>query len=378
MTGLTLTKDQLLAEVEDLRNRITTLEEECARYKCMEESASKKLTSMSEYNPDPVIEVALTGEIVFLNTTAHTRFRELEGFDDHLHVSPSVRSHINAVLSGEVEDILFELTLGDQDYEVKALAIPELDCVRLYFRDITRRKHLEQERSFFIKQLEDKNEELEQFTYTVSHDLKSPLITISGFAGLLEKDVAAGNSERLRKNIDRIRTAAGMMQTLLNDLLELSRIGRIVDVREDVDLHKLVDEVLSLLSSLITERKIKVTVATDLGSVHGERRRITQVIQNLLENAAKFMGEQTAPEIHVGVRYENERKVFYVEDNGMGIEPAYQEKVFGMFEQLDRTMEGTGIGLALVRRIVESHGGKIWVESEGLGQGSRFCFTLGE
>ena len=121
-----------------------------------------------------------------------------------------------------------------------------------------------------------------------------------------------------------------------------------------------------------------MTIAPDLPPVTGDRLRLVEVYQNLIENAVKYMGDQPAPRVEVGTRHDAEtgETVFYVADNGMGIDPRYQRKVFGLFERLDAGTEGTGVGLALVTRIVEVHGGRVWVESEGRGKGSTFCFTL--
>lgn len=121
---------------------------------------------------------------------------------------------------------------------------------------------------------------------------------------------------------------------------------------------------------------IRVNVEPDLPIVRGDRPRLVEVMQNLIDNAAKFMGDQPAPQIDIGVRKKNNEHIFFVRDNGIGIQPEYHEKVFGLFDKLDAQSEGTGIGLALAKRIVEVHGGRIWVESEGKGQGSTFCFTL--
>jgi signal transduction histidine kinase len=121
---------------------------------------------------------------------------------------------------------------------------------------------------------------------------------------------------------------------------------------------------------------INVNVESDLPVVSGDRPRLVEVMQNLIDNAAKFMGDQPKPLIEIGVRKQGNEHVFFVKDNGIGIEPAYRERVFGLFDKLDPHSEGTGVGLALVQRIVEVHGGRIWVESEGRGKGSMFCFTL--
>ena len=243
-------------------------------------------------------------------------------------------------------------------------------------REISERKRVEAEREKIIKELEAKNTELERFTYTVSHDLKSPLITISGFVGLLEADAKSGNMEKFRGDLQRIQDAAGRMQRLLNELLELSRIGRLVNPASDTPFLKIVEEALSLTRGRLMAKHIKVEVEQNLPVVHGDRPRLVEVIQNLIDNAAKFMGDQSAPLIEIGVRQRDHEQVFFVKDNGAGIEPAYHERIFGLFDKLDPKSEGTGVGLALVKRIVEVHGGRIWVESEGKDKGSMFCFTL--
>ncbi len=234
------------------------------------------------------------------------------------------------------------------------------------------------EREDLIEDLEAKNRELERFTYTVSHDLKSPLVTIRGFVGLLKKDAAAGEVARMNRDVERISAAAGTMGQLLDELLELSRIGRMVNPPENVALGQLVREAIEILDQQITERGVEVAISADLPAVSGDRVRLLEVVQNLIENATKFMGDQPVPRIEVGMRHDGihppGHAVFYVQDNGIGIDPCYHDKVFGLFERLDQSVEGTGIGLAIVQRIVEFHGGRIWVESEG--NGSTFCFTL--
>jgi signal transduction histidine kinase len=221
-----------------------------------------------------------------------------------------------------------------------------------------------------------KNAELERFNYTVSHDLKTPLVTIRGFAGLAGGDLAAGRHDAVRKDLGRIVAAADKMHRLLDDLLELSRIGRVVHPPEDVALGGLVREGLELLKGRLEQRGIVVEVAPDLPIVRADRRRLLEVLQNLLENAAKFTGAQERPKIEFGMRQDGDERVFFVRDNGQGIEPRFLERVFGLFEKLDPGGEGTGVGLALVRRIIEAHGGRVWAESAGLGRGAAFCFTL--
>jgi signal transduction histidine kinase len=234
----------------------------------------------------------------------------------------------------------------------------------------------EKEREDLIEQLEAQNAELERFTYTVSHDLKSPLITIRGYLGLLREDVAGGRAAAIEDDIARMLGAAAKMEQLLQELLELSRIGRLVHPSEHLPLSELAREAVELVAGQIKERGVDVRIKTDLPTIFGDRPRLLEVLQNLVDNAVKYMGDQPQPRIDIGARLEGAETVCYVRDNGIGIDPRYQERVFGLFDQLDQSAEGSGIGLALVRRIVEVHGGRIWVESEGQGHGSTFCFHV--
>ncbi len=242
--------------------------------------------------------------------------------------------------------------------------------------EIVERHTMEVERENFIQELNRKNAELERFTYTVSHDLKSPLVTIKGFLGFLKKDLETNREDRIQKDFSRIEEATLKMGTLLSELLELSRIGRIINQPEQVDLVKLTRETLEMLDGRIRERNITVMVSPDLPLLYADRPRLAEVLENLIDNAAKYMGGQLKPFVEVGSLQAKNKTVIFIRDNGIGIEPKYHTKIFGLFEKLDSTSEGTGIGLALVKRIIETHGGRVWVESEGLGKGSTFCFTI--
>jgi len=231
-------------------------------------------------------------------------------------------------------------------------------------------------RKKLIDELENKNGELERFTYTVSHDLKSPLVTINGFLGYLEQDARSGNTERLERDVMRIHEAVRKMQNLLNELLELSRIGRVVNPPEAIPFNDLVQEALTLVHGRLNAGQVTVTVQPNLPVVSVDKPRSIEVLQNLLDNAAKYMGEQSNPQIEIGQRGEEDgRLVFFIRDNGIGIAPQYHMRIFGLFNKLDPRSEGTGVGLALVKRIIEVHGGRIWVESKA-DQGSTFYFTL--
>jgi PAS domain S-box-containing protein len=241
--------------------------------------------------------------------------------------------------------------------------------------DLSERRRAEIERENMLAEMERKNAELERFTYTVSHDLKSPLVTIGGFLGFLEADIKSRDYDRIHRSLGRIREATKKMQRLLEELLELSRIGRIANPSQDVPFGELVRETLELVEGQLREKQVEVRVDAEFPVVYVDRVRVLEVIQNLVTNAIKFMGTQEHPQIHIGMESRDDECTFFVRDNGIGIAPEYHERIFGLFNKLDPFTEGTGIGLALIKRIIEVHGGKIWVESEP-GKGATFFFTL--
>jgi PAS domain S-box-containing protein len=237
------------------------------------------------------------------------------------------------------------------------------------FRDITERKRQEEE-------LKQKNSELERFTYTVSHDLKSPLVTVKTFLGYLEQDLARPNMERVKQDVTYMQNATDKMGQLLDELLNLARVGRKKNPAVRVTFRELAQEAVRLVAGRISTGGVKVQVADAVVTLEGDRPRLMEIWQNLVENACKFMGNQPQPQVGIGVEQRGPETVFFVRDNGAGIDPRYQAKVFGLFEQLNPKGEGTGMGLALVKRIVELYEGRIWVESAGPGRGANFLFTL--
>ena len=242
--------------------------------------------------------------------------------------------------------------------------------------ETARLRRAEAERTELLGDLGRKNAELERFTYTVSHDLKSPLVTIQGFAGMIATELGPGAPEQVKKDLARIAAATEKMQSLLTDLLELSRVGRIVNPSEDVPFGDLARDAIELLQGQLGEKGVTVEIEEGLPRVKVDRRRLLEVLQNLIENAAKFTVADRPARISIGFRGGADR-AFFVRDNGAGLDPAYGERIFNIFEKLDPKAEGTGVGLSLVKRIVEAHGGHIWVESPGLGAGATFAFTLG-
>ena len=281
-------------------------------------------------------------------------------------------------MSSEITNFFDEeqMSLGREVANQVAIAISQNRLIEVLNGLNTDLEQRVRERESLITELTAKNAELERFTYTVSHDLKSPLVTIKGFLGYLEQDGISGNVERLKADSKRIASAVEKMQELLNDLLELSRIGRFVNSPEAISFGDLAAAAIELVDGRLKEHGVTVQLQPNLPIVYGDRQRLTEVLQNLLDNAAKYMGDQIEPQIEIGQRGEEDgMSIIYVKDNGIGISAEYHDRVFGLFNKLDSRSEGTGVGLALVKRIVEYHGGRIWIESEA-GKGTTFIFTL--
>jgi PAS domain S-box-containing protein len=245
--------------------------------------------------------------------------------------------------------------------------------------DINERKQMEVEREKLIAQLQNKTEEQERFIYTASHDLKSPLVTISGFAEIVERDLLSGNQERAKESLNEISSAAQHMWQLLDDLLEISRVGVLKNKKEVVNLGALITESAENLSGVINEFNSTLEVEPELPDVMVDKQRFLQVFENLIVNAIRYSKEAKGGSVaKVGVIRGEGELTCYVKDNGIGIDAEYLDKIFGLFERLETGTSGTGVGLAIVKRIVETHGGRIWAESKGLGHGTTLFFTLSE
>ena len=197
-----------------------------------------------------------------------------------------------------------------------------------------------------------------------------------GASGAGDQDLAAADAGKIAKDIKFIRDAADKLWSLLNNVLAVGKIGHVVAPPEPVTFRQLADDALAAVAGQIAKGGVTVRVGDGELALFGDRVRLSEVFQNLLDNACKFMSGQPAPRIEIGFEGRGAATVFFVRDNGIGIDPRYHAKVFALFERLDTKAEGTGVGLAIVKRIVELYMGRIWMESSGLGKGTCFYFTL--
>lgn len=277
-----------------------------------------------------------------------------------------------------------ELLAHGNDYLIKPVGEEELLArVRIHLDAKWAHHQLDDlvaERDRLVEEVTERNAELARFNYTVSHDLKNPLTTVKNFTGLIRRDLNVGDVERVARNLDRVERAANRLERMLNELFQLSRIGHRPGAMEEVHFGEMVKDVVASLEEALHGKGVEVRQAEVTSWVQGHPVHLSKVVHQLFENALQFFGDQETPWIEVGEQPSEDGSrdpVFYVRDNGKGIAPQYHDRIFGLFERLDPTAsEGTGVGLAMVRRIIEFHRGQVWVESDGEGFGSTFLFTI--
>jgi PAS domain S-box-containing protein len=266
-----------------------------------------------------------------------------------------------------VYEYIFTPVIGPED---------EVELIAGTTRDITERKRAEEEREQLINDLSRSNQELEQFAYIASHDLQTPLRAITGFLDLLSRRYKGKLDPQADEFISFAVEGAQRMHQLINDILAYSRVGTRGKPFEHLESREPLDRALGNLQTEIEE--IGVEVISDwLPMVTGDRDQLAQLFQNLVGNAIKYRRTGEPPRIHIAAEERADAWEFRVHDNGIGIDPRYAERIFQIFQRLHTVGEypGTGIGLAICKKIVERHGGRIWVESEP-GKGSTFFFTL--
>jgi len=302
----------------------------------------------------------------------------LDGFGllRELRADPTTQNIPVILLSARAgeESAVEGLNAGADDYLTKPFSAQELMArVRTHLA-------LAQARLEWTNKLEQSNKELESFSYSISHDLRTPLRAIDGFSKALLDEYSGKLDEHACHYLQRVRTAAQKMSTLINDLLDLSRVSRAALQKESINLTELARGIVADLQSKEPERKVAIEIADGLSAV-ADRRLLTIVLVNLLGNAWKYTAQEPIAQIAFGNNNDNKEheSVLYVRDNGVGFDMAYVNKLFTPFRRLhhDSEFEGTGVGLATAQRVIARHGGRIWAEA-AVRAGATFYFTLGD
>ena len=365
---------------------VATLSLDITERKHAEEALRQSQENFAKaFNSNPAaIAITRLADGKFLNLNpAYTRIMEYEPREilDHtavemnIYVHPKERDQVIQQLreQGAVQN--YELLVRVKSGETRSIVISmepilynEEECILSVFLDISERKKMEAE-------LRRSNDELEQFAYVASHDLQEPLRAVAGMVQLLDQRYKGKLDERADEYIGHAVEASGRMQSLINDLLDYSRVDRLGKPFSSANLERSLDIALANLRISIQKSGAQIT-RDPLPTVMADASQLTQVFQNLIGNAIKFRGESPL-QIHIGAQEVDNAWRFEVRDNGIGIEPQYFERIFLVFQRLHtrREYSGTGIGLSLCKKIVERHGGQIWVESQA-GRGSTFYFTI--
>lgn len=342
--------------------------------------AEQKFRSLLEAAPDAILITNEEGLI----TLANSRTDSLFGYSRQELLGHNIRELLPDwafAQSNEVREFLALRRNGTHfpsEVSFSPLQTEEGLLLTSAIRDITERKRAEQRIAERNTELASLNRELEAFSYSVSHDLRAPLRTIEGFARILLRDYSGKTLDTAAvEHLERMRAASGRMSQLIEDLLELSRVSRTEIRFEQVDLSAIAEEIIRDLKNREPDRNIEIHLQTGMCD-NGDPRLLNIVLGNLLSNAWKFTGKQPSARIEFRSEMNDGEQFYTVLDNGAGFDPQYADKLFAPFQRLHRASEfdGTGVGLAIVQRVIHRHNGRIWAEG-AVEKGAAFHFTLG-
>ncbi len=351
------------------------------------------MTAVVSSSSDAVLCFSLSGTLLAANESALNMLEldkeEIEGARLPTFLDSACFSELDERMAQLREDDERELppeviTVVNRDGESRFLSrsvsgvwnlSEDLVGISVFFRDITQQRLDRASLDTLGLQLRQKDEELEQFVYSVSHDLKSPLVTVQGFLGLMVDDLENENYEGVQDSAARLKSATEHMGALIEDLLKLSRVGKMVGDFEEVDPKEVVDKILSNLTHRINAKGATVEVQDNIPHVVCYKMGFRRALENLLTNALKYGCPEPGGRILVGGDTDGSNILIFVEDDGPGIDAAYREKIFLLFQRLTKSEKGTGMGLAIVKKIMHLHSGTCWVE-ESPGGGSRFILSF--
>lgn len=394
ITDLKKTEEELIQARDHLEEQVKKQTVKLQKaYNSLKESESQFRT-LTENSPDLIIRINRDLTYLYVNSTIeeHTghppEFYINKNIDEielpEEYVSHFKENYLKVFNTGEIIHDEFEFPTIKGLKFFKTSVVPkyntkgEIETVLTLTRDITDRKELEDNLKQLIDELQRSNQELQQFAYVVSHDLQEPLRTITSFIQLLERRYKGKLDKDADEFMEYIVDGSVRMRQMIQDLLQYSRVTTKGGEFKETNVENVLKHTISNLKTIIEENNVKI-INDPLPQVIADDKQLQRVFQNLILNAIKFKKPDVPPVIHISVKTdsENNEYIFLVSDNGIGIEAQYFERIFDIFQRLHtrEEYEGTGIGLAVVKRIIDRHGGRIWVESE-VDKGSTFYFTL--
>ena len=387
-------EDQTVVVCDDFGNTLyhqgiilDITEEKIAKFALQE--SEQRFRSLVQNSTDITTILELDGTVRYVSPIFYRMF----GYSPEDILGENVFDFIHEDDIQDVQDVFIELKntkqqtnpielrlrnkLGEWKYlETVGINLTDLPAVSglvINSRDITERIDNEQQLKEYATSLEKINKELDQFAYIVSHDLKAPLRAINNLSTWIEEDIQENIQAETQKNFSMLRGRIQRMEMLINGVLEYSRAGRLKTESTAIDMNHFIKDVIF---NLAPPDNFKIKIQSKLPTIEGEKVVLDQVFSNLISNAIKY-NDNPNPSIQIGYENQGGTHSFFVQDNGPGIEEEFHEKIFGIFQTLNArdSIESTGVGLSIVKKIIEEKSGRVWVESS-TGKGSKFIFTL--